>query len=774
MPQQRIRAYCPLCISHCGCIATVSDGRLLKLEGDPGHPTGTSFCIKGMSAPEQVGGPDRLLYPLKRTAAKGAADPLWRRISWDEALDAVARNLERLASGSGAESVAFSVTTPSGTAAGDAMPWVFRLIHAFGSPNTVWTTHVCNWHKDFTPTLSVGADNGMPDYAGTGCIIHWGFNPAASWPAQARETTEAIRRGAKLIVVDPRRAGLAKKADLWLRVRPGSDGALMLGMAGELIAREWYDREFIRNWSNGPFLVREDNGRFLRGDALGADAADYVIWDEERQAPACLSPGGGRGEALARQPALFGQYAVAAVDGPVRCRPAFGLYAKLCGQYPPERVEAITGVPAARVRDAARMMHESGPVSYYAWSGLGQGTNATQTSRALSLLHALSGDIDRPGGNVYFSKPPLNNVAGAELMPEAQLGKALGADAHPLGPHARGWITTRELYPAIIEGRPYPVRGLFAFGSSLLSTRPRPDQGEEALKRLEFYAHCDISHNAMSRHADILLPVASPWEREGLMAGFAIGQEADSLLQLRAPLVPPKGEARPETWIVFELAKRLGLGGHFFGGDAEAGLRHLLAPSGVSLERLRERPEGVRLPLETRYGKYRESGFNTPSRRVEFYSQQLLDAGQPPLPEYIEPAVGPLSRPDLAADYPLVLTSAKWVPYCHSQFRDIPRLRRQLPEPLLELHPDAAAARGIREGEAVRIVSETGEMSAMARFNSSLDPGVVCAQYGWWSWREPGQGDANYAGLIGNAGADPVSGSLPLRAYLCEVRRSEG
>jgi len=253
------------------------------------------------------------------------------------------------------------------------------------------------------------------------------------------------------------------------------------------------------------------------------------------------------------------------------------------------------------------------------------------------------------------------------------------------------------------------------------------------------------------------------------MGGFAISQEADSRLQLRTPLVPPRGEVRSETWIIFELAKRLGLEEYFFGGDAEAGLRHVLSPSGVCLEQLQRQPEGIQLPLTTRYRKYQELGFNTPSWRVEIFSQQLLDAGQPALPEYTEPAISPHSRPDLSVRYPLVLTSAKWVPYCHSQFRDIPRLRKQLPEPLIELHPDTAASRDIGDNAPVRIVSETGEMRARARYNSSLNPSVVCAQYGWWSWQNTSQGDANYASLIGNQTADPISGSLPLRSYLCEV-----
>lgn len=765
----QIRAYCPLCISRCGCLATVAEGRLLKVEADPAHPTGKAFCIKGRSAPEQVESPERLLHPMKRTAPKDAADPGWQRISWDEALHATAQNLLRLAREGGAESVAFSVTTPSGTAVGDAMPWMFRLIHAFGSPNAVWTSHVCNWHKDFTPLLTHGAGNGMPDYGRTGCIIHWGFNPATTWIAQAHATGEALRRGAKLIVVDPRCTGMGRKADLWLAPRPGSDGALMLGIADELIARGWYDREFIRDWSNAPFLVREDDGRLLRGDALGATATGYVVWDVHGRGPVTYDPGTrcyGRPDV---DPVLSGRYEIATTAGTVACRPAFDLYVDLCRGYPPARVESFTGVAAGAVREAARLMHECGPVSFYAWSGLGQATNATQTSRALSLLHSLTGDIDRPGGNVYFDKPKLDNVSGVELLSAAQRAKALGADLRPLGPHARGWITTRELYRAILERQPYPVRGLFAFGSNLLTSRPRPDQGAQALAALDFFVHCDLRHTPMSRYADILLPVASPWEREGLMAGFAVSQEADSRLQLRAPLVAPRGEARPEEWIIFELAKRLGLEQHFFGGDPEAGLRHMLAPSGISLEQLRKQPEGVQLALATRYEKYKEHGFNTPSGRLELYSEQLLAVGEAPLPGYVPSLSSGDSSVDFVARYPLWLTCAKWVPYCHSQFRDVPRLRRQSPEPLIELHPRAAASRGIAEGAEVRVTTSTGTVRARARFNDTLDPDVVCAQYGWWSWEGADASDANFAALIDNREVDPVSGSMPLRASRCQV-----
>jgi anaerobic selenocysteine-containing dehydrogenase len=321
------------------------------------------------------------------------------------------------------------------------------------------------------------------------------------------------------------------------------------------------------------------------------------------------------------------------------------------------------------------------------------------------------------------------------------------------------------------------VKGLFCFGSNLLQSRPGLETGKDALTRLDFYIHADLFITPMACYADVVLPVATAWEREGLQAGFMSSQQADALLQLRLRAVPPRGESRSDTWIAFELAKRLGLKDHFFGGSIEAGLRHVIEPSGVSLKTLRDNPSGVRLPLETRYRKYREAGFATPSGRIEIYSQQLLDIGQNPLPDFIEPSPSPQSRPELNGAYPLVLTSAKVTQFCHSQHHSLPMLRKRMPYPLADIHPKTAAARGIAEGDWMAIKSPVGAMRARARLDASLDRNVVCAQFGWWQpCPELGlagyEGDeSNYNSMIDHRICDPISGSLALRSGLCQVKK---
>ena len=781
---RRIRGYCALCRSRCGCVSVVENGRLVAVEADPEHPTGSALCIKGRAAPELVYSGDRLLHPLRRTRPKSDPDPGWQRISWEEALSTAARELNRLRAESGAESVAFAVTSPSATGLSDSALWIERFMNAFCSPNRVNSTELCNWHKDHARAYTFGVGVTTPDFANTGCLLLWGHNPSASWLAHATSAAGARSRGAKLIVVDPRQAGLASRADLWLRVRPGTDGALALGVAGVMLEQGWYDSEFLRRWSNGPLLVHPKTGRFLTAADLSADgdAGHLVAWDELRQRPVLYDPATGRYDSAEARPALFGTHAI----GSLACPTALEKFRALCAAYPPERVAGICWIEAAQVRAMARLLHESGPVSFYGWTGVGQHSNATQTDRALALVCALTGSFDAPGGNVVFDRVRVNDARGVELMPAAQRAKTIGLGARPLGPPRDGWVVGHDLFDAILTGEPYAVRGMIGFGSNFLVSHADGGRTREALGKLDFYLHTDLTMNPTAELADIVLPVASAWEREGLRVGFEVNQDAESLVQLRQPVVAPQGEARSDTAIIFDLAQRLGFGNQFWNGEIDAGYRHILAPSGILLQTLREHPEGVRVPLKTRYRKYAGDGsgpapgFATPTRKVEIYSELFLRHDLAPLPDFVEPTTGPVSRPDLAERFPLVLTCAKVTQYCHSQHRNLPRLRKQIPDPSLELHPSAAAARGIAEDDWVAIETPHGKIRARARLRASLDPRVVVGQHGWWQecreldlpgYAAVGSGSANYNLAISDEAADPVSGAPSLRSYLCEVRK---
>jgi anaerobic selenocysteine-containing dehydrogenase len=554
-----------------------------------------------------------------------------------------------------------------------------------------------------------------------------------------------------------------------------------------MIARGWYDDGFVRDWTNGPLLVRQDTGRLLTAAEIGRSgpATQYVAWRADGDGPIIYDPTSGRYDADAPR-ALFGDVVVDTVGGRIACRPAFDVVARACAEYPPARVEQVCGIDADLIERAAHLLWESRPVAYYAWSGVEMQSNATQIARAIAQLYVLTGSFDRPGGNVLFASVPTNDVSGAALLPAGQRARTLGLAERPLGPGRMQHVTSEEIYCGILERQPYAVRGLVGFGANLLMAHADGRRGREALAALEFYVHADLFMTPTAELADVVLPVASAFERDALKVGFEISADAQSLVQLRQPVVAPRGEARADTAIVFDLACRLGLGDHFWNGDIEAASRYQLAPSGVSLDELRAAPSGVRLPLETRYRKFAEAiegsprGFATPSRRIELYSETFLEHGYPPVPNYVEPLVSPRSRPDLAARYPLVLTCAKHVLFCETQHRALPSLRRLARDPEVEMHPAAAAARGIVAGDWVEIETPSGRVRARARLNDTLDVTVVCGQHGWWQacraigapgYDPFGPGGANYNLLITCEAIDPISGSVPHRAYVCEIRR---
>ena len=789
-----VPGFCPLCVSRCGSIATVEDGRFIRLSANPNHPTGKALCIKGKVAPELVYSPQRLRTPLKRTKPKGSADPGWREIGWDEALDIVAERLERIAKEHGPETVVFATASPSTAATSDVIHWVQRLQRAYGSPNYLTSMELCGWGRYLASLYTFGASVPgayMPDIERAGCLLYWGYNPTVARIAHATATTEALARGAKLVVVDPRNVGSARQANEWLRVRPGTDGALALAIAGVMIERGWYDCTFIRDWTNGPLLVRADNGRFLRADDL--DPRDktgaYVALDENTRGPVTYESRARRFAAGDANPALSGEFTVETASGPVICATAFELTRRLCTSYARPDIADISGVPLEQVERTARLLFESRPLAYYSWSGLEQHTNTTQTIRAIGILYALTGNLDRPGGNVLFPAIPANDVSGAELLGDEQRRKSLGLKARPLGPARFEFTSAGEFYTATLEGTPYRARGLVAFGANLLMSNADSDRGRRALGALDFHVHVDMFMNPTAEQADIVLPAASAFETEGLRIGFDISEEAQSLVQLRQPVVEPRGQSRSDRDIIFDLAVRLGLGDHFWNGDTDAAYSHQLAPSGLSLDDLRRRPEGIRVPLTTRHQKYADAtrgvprGFNTPSGRVELYSETLMNGGYDPLPEFREPLVSPRVSPELADRFPLVLTCSKGSIFCESQHRALPSLRKRKYEPEVELHPETATARDIAEGDWIVIFSPHGAARARAKFNAQLDPHVVCGEHGWWQacaeLDAPGYDPfsdkgANYNRLISQEFVDPVSGSTPLRSYACRVEPLNG
>ena len=785
---ERIPGYCTLCRSRCGSITVVDEGRLIGVENLPGHPTGGALCAKGRAAPEMVHSPRRLTKPLRRTAPRDAADPGWVEISWDEALDDIAGKLGGIRKESGAEAVAFAVTTPSGTPMVDSFEWVERFIRCFGSPNLIYAIEICGWHKDFAHALTFGRGIGFPDYEQADAIVLWGHNPARTWLAQATRVAEARRRGARVAVVDPKPNGSGQDADIWLRIRPGSDGALAMGAIRHLIATKSFDNDFTARWTNGPLLVDTRTGRFVRARELWDNAPSdaFVVLDRAGEPQvfdprmAVVDPTGCR---------LEDRITLNVGDGrAIPTATAFSLLVEAAAPYTLDHVAQTTWLDARKVAEFFTLFENRPRLAYHAWTGVGQHTNATMTERAIGTLYALTGACDRPGGNIWQVPPSTRTVNDYSLLPKEQQAKALGIDELPLGPPARGWITARDFSRAVLEGEPYRVRALMSFGTNFVVSQGQSSRNQRALRELEFHVHVDMFMNPTAESADIVLPASMPWERDALKIGFEITQAAVETIQFRPQMVPTLGECKADYQIAAELAVRLGLANQFFGGDIRAGWNYQLAPLGVTVDDLKQHPTGKRFPQAFTHEKYAQPqpdgtirGFATPTRRAEIYSELLLDHGYSPLPGHVEPAESPLSD-TIDSRFPVVLTTAKSGWFIHSSHRHVASLRKKTPEPAVEMNERLAAQRGLAEGDWAVVETSTGEVRLRVRLNQALDDRVAIAEFGWWEDCPPLGLDAmNPAGwltsnmndALSDAARDPVSGSVPLRATRCDIRKDD-
>ncbi len=420
-------------------------------------------------------------------------------------------------------------------------------------------------------------------------------------------------------------------------------------------------------------------------------------------------------------------------------------------------------------------------------NGVGQHTNATQTSRAIATLYALLGDFDRPGGNVVFPKAPVNAVAGKEFLPQEVALQRIGRERKPLGPPAKpGNCAAYDIFTAILEGTPYPVKAVLNFGSNTIMSTGDSQRAREAFRALDFAVATELFMTTTAELCDYVLPATSFLEMDNLAAGFEHRPQGKLHLQYRPAVVSPLAERRSDTWMIFELAKRVGLGREIWEGDTEAAYEHELEPTGITLEQLKGSPGGISVAATPRYQKFAANnehgiarGFNTPDKKVEIYSHTFAAHGFSPLPEYVEPLISPVTRRDLAEEYPLVLTNAKFTTYIHSQLRGLSSLRKTSPEPTADIHPDTAVPHGIKNREWMIIETPRGAITARAHVTEAIAPGVVCCQHGWWQdckqldlpgYASVGTGSANPSLLIGSELADPISGSLPHRSYLCRVR----
>lgn len=727
------KVVCIQCHNACRLTATVDGDRLISVEPDkefPGARTSNpiaSGCPRRRAVVEYFYLPTRLNFPLKRVGKRG--ENKWKEISWDEAFAEIGGRIRKVIDRYGPEAIA--TTSGTGRTHDEIRARFFNLL---GSPNHIGAGEIC-----YGPMCAMGYTlfgwRVFPVVrSNTRCIILWGGGGPRYWDAFWRAAKKARREnGAKIIVIDPRGIDSVKHADLWLQIRPGTDCALALGMIHHIIKENLYNREFVEKWCYG----------FNQLKAWGRN-------------------------------------------------------------YPIDRVSEITWIPAQKIRQAAEWFATMKPAATNHGMGLEHQTNSIQALHAHYILSAITGNIDEKGGDIFPTPYPNivheQEIAAHDRMSAKQINKTLGIERFRLmsrqgfdaiqshvskvwGNEANNrssyecYAHAPSTYRAILTGKPYPVRAMITLSSNPMVTQANTKLVYEALKSLDLYVVADFFMTPSAQLADYVLPSTTYLERPWLWTySGVIGSE-----RAIPKTVAGRYDRRDDYDIWRGLGLQLGQEEDWPWKTLEEVYDYRLRPIGLTFQEFMN--QGGFLSTPKKYKRYRREGFATPTGKVELYSTTLERLGYNPLPEFQEPPESPYSRPDLAKEYPLILTTGgRYQPYYHSEHRQVQSLRKMHPEPLMQINKKTAQSLGIEDGDWVWIETRQGRIKQKCRFFDGIDPRVVHAQHGWWFPEEDGAEPSLHGVWKSNCNVliddnpdicNNISGGWPLRGLLCKVYKAD-
>ena len=675
------------CHGGCGAKLFVKEGKVVKVEGDEDHPWNQGrICPRLLSLTQYMYHPDRVTHPLKRAGERGEGK--WSRISWEEAFDTIVQRLTEIGDKYGRESVLFC----QGTGRDIGGP-LSLLAYSYGSPN--WVQFGLSGQSCYTPRL-VAMFAAMGDYAVAdasqflekryndpqwtppGCIIVWGQNPPPTCPDGffGHWIVDCMKRGSKLIVVDPRVTWLASRSEYHLRIRPGTDGALALGMMNIIINEGLYDKDFVGKWTYGFDNLKE------RVQEYPPDKVAEITWISKDEIIA-----------------------------------AARLYA--------------TGKPAAIHWGVPIDMDPQGSVVGQAISHLWCITGNLDIPGGNVIARPSHGVTAYP-----YSTAELEHLYGQEFMKKI-LSRKIGASCYPMVRDFRHWAQPDLAVDQVLSGDPYPVKAAWIQTTNILGGQAADTRKHyEALKQLEFVVVVDLFHNPTSvAVADIFLPAATFAEKDSLRSWWTplsaivkavqVG-ECKSDWEINFDLAKrfsPKSVPWKDVKELFD--SRLESAGLTFEQLAHKGGWEM-TPEGHPSRPYRRYEKGLLRPD----GK---PGFNTSTGKIELWSKCYERWGLDPLPYFEEPPESPIRTPELWEEYPLILGSGARSPvFFHSEHRMIPWLRELDPYPVVEINPQTALELSVEDGEWVYIESKRGRVKRKARVTPIVPPWLVMAPHGWW------------------------------------------
>jgi molybdopterin guanine dinucleotide-containing S/N-oxide reductase-like protein len=672
-----VHAACPHdCPDACGVLITIEDGRATKIQGDPSHPVTRGFlCAKVAKYLDRVYSPDRVLYPLKRMSPKGSvrdedvrSAQAFERISWNEALDIIAAKLRSVAADFGPESILpYSYGGTLGKLGFGSMDR--RFFHRLGASQLARTICAEAGATGMKSVYGVNMGTEPEQFAKAKYIIAWAANIHGNNIHLWPFVEEARRNGAKLVVLDPYRTRTAALADWHIPIHPGTDVALALGMMHVIFRENLHDADYLTQYTVG--------------------------YDELRKK----------------------------VEG-----------------YPPEKVARWTGMSVQDVEKLAREYATTRPAVIRLNYGVQRSQNGGMATRAVAMLPCVIGSWKQIGGGLQLSTSGAYGLNNPALERPDLMSTSLGRDART--------INMVELGKALNEVKDPPVKALFVYNSNPAAVCPNHNEVIRGLTRSDLFT---VVHEQFftdtTDYADIVLPATTFFEHKDLQSAYG-----HYYLQVSNQAIEPLGECKSNMAVFRALAEKMGFDDQCLRDSDDDMINQALQSSnpwlkGLTLKGL-EQEGHIRLNFDANtcrhspdkaetagqsqqpwFLPYANGGFRTSSGKAELYSEALKAQGLDPVAEFVPPDE---SRHTVRAkNFPLELLARKADNFLNSTFTNLPVLQALEERGLLEMHPADANARGIHDGDAVRVFNTRGEIELTAKVNGSVSPGVVAAKLNW-------------------------------------------
>lgn len=732
------------CGEHCWMNAHIRDGQLVRTSArEMPDPAYSRICMRGLSQVGRVYSSERVLYPMKRVGERGSDD--FERISWDEALEFIASKWKEItdqygpgamimANGAGRYTLANGCT--------DVMGAHNRFKNVVGASGISTSLDV---------GLSFGAEHAT---GGTSCIneiadvknaktaILWGYNPAVSSPQGLHFFLEAKEQGTRFIVIDPVYNANAAKADWWVPIKAGTDGALAAAMLNIYFTRGLLDEKYLKSATNCPYLIKED-GAFLRMSDFGVEPTtevDPVTGQETKNDPIVVwdtVAGKAVPIAEAADPQLEG---VGEIDG-MKVQTVWENARDAVSAYTPERSAEICGLKVEDVEELARVYIEEGPVYTGCFQGQNPYLNANYTGWLLWLVPILTGNVGKPGAGIgayaWFLTQYMNFNYAVIMPTDAEGNPCQGADPRTYNTAYMKEIVETGKY----NGQDATVKGIWFNFMNPLGTWADVENTKEWVSKLDLVITSEVKMSDTAKYSDIVLPAANWYEYSDI--GCYVHMSHPYMIWTDK-VIEPLGECKPDFEIYKAVAEKMGYG-EFFDLTAEDYIRQALDTEGwkamgVSLDELKEKkiirivPEGY--VADT-------SAFGNENGRAYLYHEEVkrqYDAGQEidPAKEqclyWEEPKYAGEHSAARTGKYPFHILSTKIRTQSHTKWSECGYTREITPDPVAMFNPEDAAEYDIHEGDIVKLTNQTGYVVIKSAISASVPPLTIAVTRGWNTW----------------------------------------